>query len=380
MKILVLAQEIGTNAPGILYDRLLQELGRLCRMDVAVVSYEPSSPLTVEKVYRIPYPRMKYAVKKAMLSVFGRDPVSRWLCRKLRGIKPGEYDAVLSLCSNDRFWALEAGAFLKRRLGCPWGCYFVDAIPAPLNWFPDSAYRRAVVRTVRRCCGQMDFLASLCEEMLRYQLSLLPGRPKVTDVLLPSIPSVAGCSCGPRPEGPCRFLYAGRIYGRRSAKHLLEAFSLLIREIPDAELVFAGTERTILDEAGRYGEELRAHVILLPWVSDISEEVLKATALIDLDAEVDGDVFLSSKMFTYLAYDRPVICETGMDSPSRRVFSGIPSILQCGHDARELKTAMAEVVRRSGSFDYSDRDAVREKASAAYSARRLHDTLKSLCP
>ena len=44
MKVLVLAQEIGGNAPGILYERLLSAMSSLCQLDIATCSYRPSVP------------------------------------------------------------------------------------------------------------------------------------------------------------------------------------------------------------------------------------------------------------------------------------------------------------------------------------------------
>lgn len=41
---------------------------------------------------------------------------------------------------------------------------------------------------------------------------------------------------------------------------------------------------------------------------------------IDIYADIENDVFLSSKMSSYLLCDRPIICETGVNSPSRHVF------------------------------------------------------------
>ena len=60
MKVLVLAQEIGGNAPGILYERMLSGMSSLCQLDIATCSYRPSVPIRTGRVFQMKYPRMKY--------------------------------------------------------------------------------------------------------------------------------------------------------------------------------------------------------------------------------------------------------------------------------------------------------------------------------
>ena len=50
MKVLVLAQEIGGNAPGILYERMLSGMSSLCQLDIATCSYQPSVSIRTGRV------------------------------------------------------------------------------------------------------------------------------------------------------------------------------------------------------------------------------------------------------------------------------------------------------------------------------------------
>ncbi|MBO4475125.1 MAG: hypothetical protein J5737_00170 [Bacteroidales bacterium] len=307
------------------------------------------------RVYQMPYPRIKHIIKIMLFSLAGRDWISRRLAGKLQKQLDRDYDIILSLCSNDRFWALEAGACLKRSLGLPWACYCVDAIPAPAEWIGNGPYRNAWLRLWKKIGGNIDYLASICDEMLAYQKSVIPDLPPVPAGTF--LPPVSGSLADTKPytsENPV-FLYAGRIYGRRTAVYLLEAFSMFLKDYPEAELVLLGLLSDFERALSGCPQDVSSHIRVEPWTDDVQYWIDRSTALIDLDADIPGDIYLSSKMFTYLLQKRPIICETGSDSPSRRIFKGIPSILQCGHDALQLYQAMCKAAGGSADFDYSDR-------------------------
>ena len=372
MKVLVLAQEIGGNAPGILYERMLSGMSSLCQLDIATCSYQPSVSIRTGRVFEMKYPRMKHWAKQGLFSCAGRDWISCQLAHRLQNRLEGEYDVILSLCSNDRFWALEAGAYLHQRHGWPWACYCVDAIPAPAAWVGNGPYRKAALRLWTRIGGGIGFLGSICEEMLAYQQSVLPkGTSIPAGVYLPRVSGVPVDTAPFTGTDPV-FLYAGRIYGKRTAKYLLEAFGRYLEDQPQAELVFlcptADAERV---RSGIPGQ-VAGHVRLEPWTDDVQPWIDRATALIDLDADVPDDIYLSSKMFTYLLQQRPIICETGANSPSRHLFRGIPSILQCDHDPEQLYRAMHQAEDGFQAFDYADRLGVIRQSQES-PVRLFHD-------
>ena len=119
-------------------------------------------------------------------------------------------------------------------------------------------------------------------------------------------------------------------------------------------------------------------VKLLPWTADPEPYFAQATALINIDAFVEQDVFLSSKLFSYLPYNRPVICQTGADSPSRHLFAGMESVLLCGHNALEIKDALLRAIREFDRFRYEDRLPLLQQASAPNVAQELARELSLL--
>ena len=369
MKVFVLAQEVGSNAPGILYERLLKALSERCTLDLAVAEYKGNESIKYRSLQTVRLPRMKHWMKRILTVLFKGDLVSRI---KRRGIYfPEDADLILSLCSNDRFWALEAGEYWKKQSGKPWACYFVDAIPSPPEWVGNGPYRKSVEAIIRRCAKSMSFLGGLTEEMLEYEETMLPLSLK-RGVFLPPV-SESFVQSLPPPAKPPVFLYAGRIYGRRKAGPVLEAFSSLDF---DARLVFAGTDRRVLKEIEAFAPHCKDKISLLEWTDDIEPLIAEATALLDIDAELENDVYLSSKLFVYLQYPRPIISVTGPGSPARRLLSEEPSVIVCPHKAE----AIAEAMRRCAfeSFDFSRRQSLLEEASASRIAEKMLQEFSAL--
>ena len=78
--------------------------------------------------------------------------------------------------------------------------------------------------------------------------------------------------------------------------------------------------------------------------------------MIDVNANFDNDVFLSSKVFSYLPYNRLIISESGNGSPVRSMFKTSQAILHVHHRAEEFNNAMESCINNIGSIDYSERE------------------------
>ena len=378
---MILAQQIGKSAPGIVFERLLSELCTLQNLEVDIVAceYNPSIPLHPQNLQIVNYPKIHYRLSNWMVSLFKRDVISD--CLKYR-IKPpvDDYDFIMALCSSGHLFGLVSGLFLKKKLNCKIGCYLVDAVPAPLGWSKNDRHYRTTKKMISMMLQEVDLISSVNKEMLEYQKQQFIAKANLESlVLLPSSSTEKVSEIEYESEGAYQFLYTGNIYGLRTSKYVIEAFSKLVKVRKDVSLCFVGaTGGEVEAEIQKYNEEVTRRVSILPRTSNLLPYYKKATALIDIDAEIDNDVFLSSKMSSYLILNRPIICETGNNSPSRNLFKNIPSVLQCGHNVVELKNAMLAVIEKFESFNYSDRNDVLKMQSSRYVAESLYRTIKKL--
>lgn len=370
MRLLFITKYVN-GKPGIIPRKLIAGLSR--RFDLTVLTAQrPAEPLDVPTVF-VPYPIFKYdhRLQKGMIACFGVNLFDRiWTRKAVRAVN-GPFDRILGYMGFHHYPALLAGAALKRKLGCPLAMYSVDAVPAPLGWSKDDAYFRGVRRLMARYLPACDGFASSNEKMLAYQLTTFRPSPGLKTTVLFTPGSNQFRDLGPVPAGERIFLYTGGLYDARTPAFLLDAFRRLVGLRSDVRLVFLGTD---LKERFLSGldAETRERIQVFPYADDLTDWYRKATALVDIDADLPDDVYLSSKITNYIFVNRLILCETGADSSSRRLFGHIPSILQCGHDSSELLNAMETALEQAGTVDFSDRFQVAD-------AFRLDSIIGELC-
>ena len=93
---------------------------------------------------------------------------------------------------------------------------------------------------------------------------------------------------------------------------------------------------------------------------------------------MENDIFLSSKMSSYLMINRIIITETGLNSPSRHLFKGISSIIQCEHNADQLYNAMRSAIEMKETITFDDRKAISQLFKIENIIGELTKSLESL--
>lgn len=359
MKILIITENVGKTAPGIVFERIIYGLACKNEVDVLTADYDPSIDLSnVSNVFMLnkkkPYPRLN----KLFLILLGFNPLDCFFAwkgkRKISKDKIKDYDLVFSFLSFQHYIGLIIGLYLCREFRKKFAVYSVDAIPAPIGWLKYDRYYRGLQKMVAYYLSEADAFFSSNHQMLEYQLKIFKPKANLfSDVLYN--PSFGDRKHLPQNNEKTKiFVYTGGIYGVRKADYLLKGFEKLVKIYPDSKLIFVGTQSKSLPL-----EELNSETLLKievhSFTKDLSHYYNYATALIDIDADLENDVFLSSKMTNYLLIDRIVISETGKNSPSRHMFKGIDSIIQCDHDSDKICEAMIKAIQVKKSVDFNDR-------------------------
>ena len=376
MRIIVISQDVGVSAVGIVAERLLVELSKICEVDLVVSNYNPELTISVKKLFRLKRKSIHYKVDRWLFDIFGTDLFAEAIKKKI--ILQNEYDYILSIGANGQYYGLLIGAFLHKKYKIRWANYFVDAIPAPIGWSKNNLHYKRTSRLIQKTLREVDLLASVNQEMLDYQKKMFKNKSTMKSVvLLPPAPSTHIKELKPSSNNYYRFLYAGNIYGKRTSAFIIAAFEELYKEISNVELIFVGSAlMSVVEERCKYGVDVQNQIKTLPFANDLEPYYKDATALIDIDANVDNDIFLSSKMPGYLSYNRPIICETGINSPSRRLFSNLKTVIQCDHNKNELKNAMIATIKKANDYDYSERQVILNQFNACNIARKLYNLMQ----
>lgn len=373
---------VGRTAPGIVFERLILGLSSIHKTDVLTADYDPS--VNSGQVYNILKSGklvVNLRIHCLFMALFGVDPFDRyWVWKSIRLLKKNNlnhYDIIISFLSNHNYASIIAGEEFSRKIRSGFVIHSVDAIPAPEGWKEPLGYYRGSKRFMTRHIGKADAFFTSNQQMLDYYFSIYPVlKSKITDVLYS--PSLEKFRELPSPPGgPNNFVYTGGLYGARNIKYLIEGFEKLIKEYPDSLLIFVGSYLNP-DNLKMFNAGTLNKIKTYPFTKDLDKYYSCATALIDIDADFDNDIFLSSKVVNYLMINRIIISETGINSPSSYLFKDMESVIQCRHDADQLYNAMKKAIILKDQITFEDRISVCRSFSLENVIQKLNVALISM--
>lgn len=382
MKILIVTPNVGRTAPGIVFERLIFGLlsKKYIDIDLFVEDYEPSLDLSsIKRVVVINKIIKNRGISNRLIKWLGFDVFDHiWSVKAKRLItrnKKYSYDIVLSFMSFHHYSGLIAGQKIANKINAKFAVLSVDAVPAPLEWGVNYRLHKNVLKFMQKYLSSADAYFTSNEKMLEYQLSTFKHKNNlITGVIY-------NPSFGNKMEFPIhdteeyKFLYTGGIYGARKSIYLLNAFELLLDCYPNSKLVFVGTTLSPSSLSNLKPTTI-SNIEIHPFTKELTKFYKEATALIDIDADFENDVFLSSKITNYIMINRIIISETGKNSPSRSIFKNIDSIIQCDHDSDQIKDAFKKAIELGSTTKYSDREDVIKKFNLENVVNSLIDNLE----
>lgn len=374
---------VGRTARGIVFERLIHGLSSMHQIDVLAAEYDPSIDLS--KVHKIIISKRAYIhprIHKFLISLFGIDIYdSFWSWKSIRLLKFRkviQYDIVLSFLSNYNYGAVIAGKRIAKKYKCKYAIHSLDAVPAP-GWPEDYGYYIGSKRFIAKYLSKADAFFTTNSQMLKYQLSTFRhSKSLITDVIY--TPSIQKPIKFPNSKGETNyFVYTGGIYGARTDKYLLKGFEKLLEVYPDSYIFFVGYHY-LPSSFQNLNQRTLERIKIFPFTKELDPYYSCATALIDIDADIENDVFLSSKIANYIMINRIIITETGENSPSRILFKDIDSIIQCNHDSDQMYEAMKKSIKMKGNNIFEDRKSVSELFCIDNVVKRLNNSLTRLLP
>lgn len=380
LKILIFAENVGGTAPGIVFGRLIKGLSYENEVTVLAANVELEKELPeVKEIILSPKSDIHPRIFTLLITIFGSSPYDwYWAVKsnfKLKKQVNNEFDIVFSFLSYGHFAGLVAGHNFSIKHNIKHAVYSVDAIPPPVGWLKYDHYYRNLRKSIGRYLKSVSFLFSLNQQMLNYQLkTFIPAKKLISGVIYTPGLNTRKIFLNTGKPVTNNFVYTGGIYGLRKADYLISAFRILLETYPNSKLQFIGTQflPEVLDSIN---DLLNKQIEIFPYTRDLDPYYKEATALIDIDADIENDVFLSSKMPNYLMINRIIISETGLNSPSRQLFKGINSIYQCEHKPDQLCVAMKKAIEMNNAVSFNDRDSVVKLFQIDNIIKELNQTL-----
>lgn len=350
-KYLIIAVDTKSTAPGIVFKTLVSALS--VEASCVLITSEADSSMFPESVEIVKCPQyVPYswnAAKKRWRQFHFSPKDEKWwrsayrsVIGKLRGYT---FDAVLSFTSMGYFPPIQLGRHLADKYSAKWAIYSVDGIPSPIGWIDDGKVHVLMSRFLDRACRNSNIFFSSNPFMMEYEKKVLNSfRGKWDYIFTPILNdySLPGQDSKQRPNDGTVFLYAGSIYGLRKIDGLISGFRKYLAEVRNSRLIFVGDIPKTY-----FSSDLdlitRGCVELHPYTSDLHEYYKQADVLVDIAADIPDDIFLSSKIISYLPIGKPILAVSGKNSPARNIFEKMNSICHCYNDSEEIFNCMCNI-------------------------------------
>ena len=379
MKVLAVYQRENTSI-SVIYKRLIGELSRYADVDV-LTDYEDDCGYGSDKinnVYIRPVSARYRGLDRRSLQWLAIQPMSERWSRKVAPTLPNDYDVVLSFVCNSQLLPAIFGQYFSQQTGCKFAIYTVDAIPAPGGWNRKWNEYSHKLKVVKRYFSAADYVAASNKHMLAFQLTTFKHKTGLrSNVLLTPSPDT---TYNYPISSEDIFLYTGNLYGLRNPDYVLTAFKHLLKVYPQAQFIFIGMKMKLKRIDKILTPQEKEHIHILNQTDDLAPLFSRAKVLVDIDADLEKDPFLSSKIVTYLKVNRMIVCETGHDTPSREMFAGLNTIIQCDHNADSLYNGMKHALEMaSKQQDYSERKELIKEFSTEHVGAILWSDMQQLC-
>ena len=376
MKILAICFQYNDPMP-VIASNLLGELSSEHTIDV-LGNGELIKPIdNIRNLFTLPFPEKWRPWIRRFARWGGQTPMSDYWSRKAFKLVARDYDVVLSFMDNANLTSIVAGKYISKRLGCKFALYTVDAFPAPGGWIHKKSEFKGKKRIASRIFSAADLIAASNKHMLEYQLSVCTPKPTTKSVVLLT-PSPIDRFTYPE-SNELLFLYTGNIYGLRNPDHFLKAFKRLLAVYPTATFVIVGMVLVLRNIEQILSEEELKHIIVGEHTNDLSELFSRAKILVDIDADREKDPFLSSKITSYMKVNRVILSETGKITPSREMFAGMNTVVQCDHNEDSLYEGMLRAIEIANSNpDFSERNELIESFSIERVGAILKESLEEI--
>lgn len=377
MKILAIYFSSGGGI-SVLYERLILELTKSAEVEV-LSDHDPRPALDgICKQYQLPFTSFMQGWYRRFLRWFSATPISNRWSRKALKMVANDYDVVLAFVGTTQLTPAICGRIISQELGCKFAIYTVDAIPAPGGWTRKQWEFRGKKSVVARNYSAADYVASANAHMLEYQLTVFQHKPNLrTDVVYTPSPNEY---FNYPPSDKVLFLYTGNLYGLRNPRYFFKAFKRILKIYPNAEVLFVGMMHKLRRIDSILTPEERSHIVLGEYTTDLEPLFRSAMVLVDIDADREKDPFLSSKIVTYLKVNRVILSETGRITPSRELFAGLNTVIQCDHNEDSLYEGMLRAIEVANSNpDFSEREPLIKLFSTESGGATLRKGLEDIC-
>lgn len=310
-----------------------------------------------------------YLYGKKILGVIARNNI-------VNSFRP---DIIFALCSRDFDILMTVAMKISKKYKIPYAIHLVDPIPPPKGWETYEIYRKSLVYIVKKQIQHCDLFSMSNEHMLKFQQENIDFNIRNKSFVIPDPISDKFNWYGEKIGVKKVIVYLGSFYSARKPDALINGFALFALEDKVTELHIVGYNKINLDDY-KITTTVKSRIKLLSWVSEVDKIIENADLLVDVDADIEGDVFVSSKLKKYLSTDRMILSITRNNSPSYCLLSSLKeSVYISSHDPSEVSVAISKALNiKYFPSVFHERYILFEKFSVSAVVKKVEDVFSSL--
>jgi glycosyltransferase involved in cell wall biosynthesis len=341
MEILIIVYQTGNSSAGKVFEKITIGLAKAGNQ-VLMFCAKNDSTLTHQNLKIIEFDSgivLPNKIAKALNIIIGRSfKHYHWEKRVFqesqKETKKFNPDLVFVLGSGGSESTIKIGYRLSKELKIPLAIHLVDPIPPPKGWENYEIYRKSLIRPIYKALKHASLFSINTPEMLEFQSSNVDFELKSKSFVLPD-PVFEGKLEFKNSPKELVFSYIGSFYGPRKPDSLIKGFIKFLEIRPDAKLHIYGNNNKIM--LSGINEKQRLNISLFDWTNNLEEIYEKSFALIDVNADIPNDVFVSNKLRHYLAVNRMIMSISREGTASYELLKELKgSVVVCSHSPNDI--------------------------------------------
>ncbi len=369
MNILVITSDIGLTAGGRVVENILSGLMAQKQNLMIVCTNNTSEYLKRTVMLEVPFMH-EFPIKLTKLfnilfhtsfrHFYWKHFVYRKHKKMMAAFNP---DIIFSIGSGGTEDVLNLGAKLADYMHIPFAIHMFDPIPGTVDWENYEIYRKSRIHTVKKAIKKANIFSMGNPQMLSFQQSCLNFDILAKSFILPDPVSTNKYEINKAPTKNV-LTFLGSFYGARKPDNLFMAFSEYLKVNQDCELHIYG-RITLNLQNYNITEIAKKKIKFFEFTNDLKSVFENSKVLIDVDANIEGDVFISSKLKEYLPIKRTIICITNNNSPSRQFLNSLKStVFFSDHDPKNIQNVIDKAIRQEYKLsDFDERNEIIESLS-----------------
>jgi glycosyltransferase involved in cell wall biosynthesis len=380
MKVLVLSYNFGRTSSGKTTSRIIDQLHKMdieikviCannfenQKQYEVITVNPK-PIKPARLFNL----LGNLIGKELNYIFWEKRSENYAVKLIKNYKP---DIIYSRGSP--ISAMTVGAKLSKKLKIPLITHFADPIPATEEWLSNNKKRLKLLATIKPIIKYTKAISFVTEQMYNYQLSLVKDLACKDVFISPNIIS-AHKSILENRNPNLIFLFLGSFTKERNPNLILNEFMNFCEINPKAEFHIYGNgiHTAHIDSKFKKCDNIFFH----SEIKDIDKVINSVDILVDVDTEIENQVFLSGKMMEYLSHNKIILSITTLNSPAYDLLKKLnnTSVLT-NHKKENIYNSFIECKKlKEQRLSYRERNLIRDKFSETNICLELKKKIKEI--